>query len=537
MDRKSTIMSLRLRYLIMLSIIVESIQAIGFVLFTSVVSYLIDGVMTNNVVLINKALYVYLPACCGCLLIAYPLSKSIYIRNAVKKINTIRTALIEKKLLDKTLNLDYTNKLLNNFNMDLNEFENGIIKSIPGIVNLLVMGLYSLLVIYLKYDWLLTMVALLSGAVGFLGYKFVRKNTLLEKNINFSLREYKNKVSRIYENRMLIKMFPFYDKFVTQTNELIENQKTSLNEQAKNDTYFQILFFLSDLLRIVGIVFISVWFFGYEIGTITSLLLLVSRVSMLAGNYSENMINVKKIRIAIEAMAPNLLMEVRLKENSEMPCFEESAPLYSVKNLSVSYDDHVVISDLSFEIASNSLTLIHGNIGTGKSTLIKVLCGFKEYINGSLKFMGVELNTIEQRALQPNLAYSTQSSILFSGTILENITMFEENPDFNRVYQLIEKLRLDADNGDIENFLARRVQKDNHDLSGGQIQKIAFCRALYFDRDVIILDEPFSALDQESLDEIVRLIYELVNEKSIIIVTHKKMNALKYDYEVELEAS
>ena len=134
--------------------------------------------------------------------------------------------------------------------------------------------------------------------------------------------------------------------------------------------------------------------------------------------------------------------------------------------------------------------------------------------------------------LRQNTAYVDQNNILLEGTILENITGYEETPDRNKVFQLIQELNLDAWISSIEGGIYHVLNSEVLEMSGGQRQRLSIARALYKNCPVLIMDEPTASLDEENKQKLWEVLKKIKEEKILIIVTHDK-NLLKYAEQVE----
>lgn len=186
---------------------------------------------------------------------------------------------------------------------------------------------------------------------------------------------------------------------------------------------------------------------------------------------------------------------------------------FSIKNLKLSYNDNVVIKDLSCEIKENKITYIIGGNGAGKSTLIKALIGNIKPNKGSIKLYDSPLsaeNIAEHVGYVPQYATIDRS---FPITVAEMIALecgHQKNCKIGTY-------------GHLKVFRAEELMnKKISDLSGGELQKALIARALVTDPDILILDEPFNNLDHDTEFDLIELLRNLQAEqgKTIIFVTH-----------------
>lgn len=197
------------------------------------------------------------------------------------------------------------------------------------------------------------------------------------------------------------------------------------------------------------------------------------------------------------------------------------------KNITKRYKDATVLSDISFEIPTGKLVAIIGASGCGKTTTLKMINRLIEPTSGNIFIDGNDISKQEVIKLRRNIGYVIQHTGLFPHmTIRENIEIIPrvENMDekqiTERTYELMEMVGLPCDQ-----FLDRYPTQ----LSGGQKQRVGVARAFATDPDIILMDEPLSALDPITRaglqDELVDLQSNF--KKTIVFVTHDMDEAIK----------
>ncbi len=197
------------------------------------------------------------------------------------------------------------------------------------------------------------------------------------------------------------------------------------------------------------------------------------------------------------------------------------------ENISKKFKNTTVLSDVSFEIEKGKLVAIIGESGCGKTTTLKMINGLITPTFGKIYINNEDISTKNVIDLRRNMGYVIQQTGLFPHmTIRENIELIpkvqNKNPEdiTQQTYNLMDMVGLDCDK-----FLNRYPVE----LSGGQQQRVGVARAFATNPDIILMDEPFSALDpitRSSLqDELVNLQSKL--KKTIIFVTHDMNEAIK----------
>jgi ATP-binding cassette subfamily B protein len=213
-----------------------------------------------------------------------------------------------------------------------------------------------------------------------------------------------------------------------------------------------------------------------------------------------------------------------------------------VRNLSFSYPgtENEVLKDINMIFPKGKFVAIVGENGSGKSTMLKLLCGLYSATQGELYFNEIPSGKIPGSYFSKNISVVFQDFGKYYMTVEDNIAIgqAEKNPE------KIE-LVLKAATGDkMVNSLHAgigttlgRSHKLGEELSGGQWQKIAIARALYKDARVLILDEPTSAIDPVAELEFFQHLRENINDRIIILITHRLYNLKLTDYIYVMEDS
>jgi len=196
------------------------------------------------------------------------------------------------------------------------------------------------------------------------------------------------------------------------------------------------------------------------------------------------------------------------------------------KDVSFQYDElsEKVIDSMNFKIPKGQKVAIVGKMGSGKSTIAKLLSHSISPTNGSVLLDGVDIRQLDSADLQRNVGIMPQEPWLFSGTVRENLQVgFTEYSD--------DQILSIAKIGGVDEFVSQLPEgydtillEKGAGLSGGQKQAISLSRALLHSPGIVVLDEPTSSMDQNSEKIVVERLYEYCKEKTLVIITHR--NAL-----------
>ncbi|HPQ39147.1 MAG TPA: ABC transporter ATP-binding protein [bacterium] len=208
------------------------------------------------------------------------------------------------------------------------------------------------------------------------------------------------------------------------------------------------------------------------------------------------------------------------------------------RNTRFSYDGtHHVIDGFSAQIPKASHVAITGISGIGKSTLISLILGFYLPSHGEVLIDGRPVHTYNLSRLRRRIGVVPQQTGLFRTTIRENIRLGRPDAPAGAEDVAAEKACLGSLIRELPRGMDTMLAEGGSNLSEGQRQRIAIARALLIDPDILILDEPFSALDRENAETILSNILDHCREKTVIIVSHQIEHLRKCCITIRLDHS
>jgi len=179
------------------------------------------------------------------------------------------------------------------------------------------------------------------------------------------------------------------------------------------------------------------------------------------------------------------------------------------------------LQQLNLEIKAGEKVAILGKIGSGKTSILRLLAGIYEPTEGSVQIDQTEVSHIHPEDLRKGLGVVLQTPMLFSGSVKENLLLGNPDASDEQVISAAQQAGIDDFIGQLpdgyETVLAERGQQ----LSGGQRQALCIARALISDPSIIIMDEPTSSMDSGSEQQLMFRLKTLFEDKTVIIITHR----------------
>ncbi|MEZ8231440.1 ABC transporter ATP-binding protein [Vibrio splendidus] len=194
-----------------------------------------------------------------------------------------------------------------------------------------------------------------------------------------------------------------------------------------------------------------------------------------------------------------------------------------LSNASLRYNDseHATLSGLSLSLNAGKWTVLLGRSGCGKTTVLRYLAGL---LDDKVEWQGT-LATSDELPLTDRIAYMAQQDLLLPWlSVIDNVCLSHrfQNPVSDKALQTNQALELLAAVG-----LADQASTMPDQLSGGMRQRVALARTLMQDKPVVLMDEPFSALDAVTRHKLQSLACELLRDKTVVLITHDPQEAVR----------
>ena len=202
-----------------------------------------------------------------------------------------------------------------------------------------------------------------------------------------------------------------------------------------------------------------------------------------------------------------------------------------IEGVSFRYADDrpFLYEDLSLQIEPGRTVAIMGPSGSGKSTLAKLLQGFYWPTTGTIKIDGIDIRHLSANELRANFGVVPQETVLFSGTIYDNLRLANAHATFDQVVQACKMAEIHGAIEALPQGYQTPIGERGAGLSGGQKQRLAIARALLKRPRVLIFDEATSALDADTAEHFARTINALKGKVTMLFITHALPPNLRVD--------
>lgn len=317
----------------------------------------------------------------------------------------------------------------------------------------------------------------------------------------------------------------FIGKYITDVKNYEDIRLYEERWKATNNTFIllavyivkvvSLLFFVNDSINGILLLSLATVLFGYvnNIGEPLSKILI--NLSMIDST--------RKIRGAI-----NHILEKNIKSKELAEGDFEFNKQIAFNNLSFSYGDNRVLSNFIYRFEKGKKYIIFGESGSGKSTFLKVLMGYEEDYDGEVLIDDTELKEIDIEKFWDKIAFIDQNVFVMSGNLKDNITLFNEDISDESVEKAVEISGLTELVKSFEQGIYEPVKEGGSNLSGGEKQRISIARAIVMDKEILIMDEALSALDNIKALEVEKKLLE--SDRTIFSISHR-VNHLIREYD------
>jgi len=244
---------------------------------------------------------------------------------------------------------------------------------------------------------------------------------------------------------------------------------------------------------------------------------------------SENVMQIQRSFASLKRILEltELPSEDDIFTGTQIPVFEQEIKF---ENVWFAYKENEwVLKDVSFTIPKGKKIALVGASGSGKTTTVSLLCGFYPVGKGRILIDGIPLSEMNFREWRKKIGLILQDVYLFPGSILENVRVYNDQIDEEKVQKAISIVQLDEFIRKLPEGINAELAERGQNISQGEKQLVSFARALAFESEIIIMDEATASIDPQTEAKIQRSMENLLTGKTALIVAHRLTSVLDAD--------
>ncbi|QBP42450.1 ABC transporter ATP-binding protein [Paenisporosarcina antarctica] len=292
-------------------------------------------------------------------------------------------------------------------------------------------------------------------------------------------------------------------------------------------------------LTVVGII----WFGGIRINNgamqIGDLMAFIQYVmQIMFALVMASMMFVMIPRAAVSAKRINEVLEMKpafLDEGTQKADLEQGTLEFEHVTFSYPGAEKPALSDISFTAKPGEITAIIGGTGSGKSTLVNLIPRFYDISNGVIRVNGVDIRKASQDEVRSKIGFVPQKSILFTGTIADNILFGKQNATHDEIEHAARTAQAEEFINKMKDGYKAEIEQGGSNLSGGQKQRLSIARALIRKPDIYIFDDSFSALDFKTDAKLRAALKDETKDATVLLVAQRVSTVVEADRIIVLD--
>lgn len=460
-----------------------------------------------------------------------PYRRYFQIKIVRKIVFDIKIRLFEKLL---KLDMDYYEKnhsgdILKTLNWDANSLKDSYFSHVFWVFGRLINGITSIAAMFVYSPFLMVVSVSFCLITVFISIQINKQIKDMDKGIQKKISHLTTRLSDILIGFKELKMYKgasiVCNYFYEENEKLLKDGRV----RAGRAGCLEMITFFMGILASFGTIGVGAYMVScgnLDYGTVMAIVSLQMGVTTMIQGFGSALTTLSSSLVKAGRVFDFLELDCEEQQTEEIAIPIQDTISIAIEHLSFSHDgEKMIIDDFSLCLKNKEKIMLMGESGCGKSTLLKIMLGFYQKIKGSVQLYGRKLQEYSPEQLRQLITYIPQRSYLFEGTIRENI-MIGGN---GRGHITEDEMLYAAQKSGADEFIRTFPQGyDTHlvagggNLSVGQKQRIAIARAFLKNSPILFLDEPSSALDVYSEKLINQALGELMKDKIVIMVSHRK---------------
>jgi len=402
-----------------------------------------------------------------------------------------------------------------------------------------ILQLIGIVILMFYLNWKLTLVSLATLPFLFLTtYVFKEKVKISFNKVRTAVANLNSYVQEHIVGMNIVQVFGNEDR---EYKKFISVNKEHLQANLKAVLYYSIYFPVMELFTSIGLGLL-IWFgsgqifseevsLGVLIAFIMYLQLFFRPIRAIADRFNTLQMGV----VSSKRIFDLLDRDEDIISNSERTLHEVRGSV-EFKDIWFAYNDNnYVLKNINFKIKEGESIAFVGSTGSGKTSIINLINRFYEFQKGEILVDGIDIKKINSSDLRDNLGLVSQDVFLFSDTIYNNITLFNDKINESQVWDSIDQVGARKFIEALPNKLNFNVKERGASLSVGQRQLISCIRIMLYDPKIILLDEATSSVDSETESMIQSAISKILKNRTSIVVAHRLSTIKEVDKIIVLE--
>ena len=369
---------------------------------------------------------------------------------------------------------------------------------------------------------------LLGGLLPWFGFKLSQQPAIAEL---VAKKNYRNSILEYSSHQIELKLFGLLNN-QRQKLEALEGQiYTAQRKLISNQAFVQALLFMLHTCVVISALYVAAN--ASITGTISPPIVAMLTVAIMGIFELLMPVAMSSQYLSACALAANRVNQ--LTQHSDVEQFGkhgQKAQLgkLEIENLSIRYDAEDVLSGFNLTVEAGSKLALIGHSGCGKTSVLSSVSRLIECHQGVIKLDNIEISQYGESALRQSITYIEQQPQVFSATLRDNLSMALSDGE-----PLVEQ---DLKQALVDVGLAHLLESQGLDLwvgdggrllSGGEQRRLAFARALLRDAPLVLLDEPTEGLDIDTEQKIIKLLFDIFSDKTLVMVTHNTQRLHHFD--------
>ena len=448
--------------------------------------------------------------------------KRMYVRKIANNMVVRMRDSLYVGILKKSLSRSDVGQLVTRASMDVEIVAEGTRKTLTEIFDTGVL-LISFAITMFIYDWIIALIALFFTPIAC----FIAE--ILKKVVYKHVSEYKLSQEALsnatYDRITNASLYRVYGSDKIKNAEYQKNVKDYEKKSVLSNVWENTLQPIYNVIAMIGVIFIiylggrnflGIGFRAWDIAIFTTFISCYTKVADKSSKVARLFNSVQKSQVSWKRLKNLLILGDGEFLQKELE-FNKKPVYLTVNGVNCSYQyGKTILDDVSFTASSGQIIGVTGAVASGKSTLGKLLLGELEY-NGSITLFDKELKDLTDVEKATYISYLGHNPELFSDTILENVAM---GKDVDLAHYL-EIVKISQEVSEMTGDVNTKIGSDGNRLSGGQKARVALARTLCHAKNIIILDDPFSAVDKNTEAQILSDIKKEFSDRLIILISHR----------------